>query len=457
MTENNSTTPNFKDKVVIDGKTILEIPIENMLYEDKPLEFKSKWSMKEDNIRIKSKFNRLDNKTNHMNANDIVFDPLKAMMKPEMKLAICADTDPETTNRGRSKWGEEWEKTFHPPPLNRIPPHLSLEEVEYLIRLHRLDDLNKKQQTGFMEVPDPEIRSPSPEPIYDQMGKRINTLEQRIKNEMIMEKNTLIEECQRMNIGFMTPYDWKPMKKSRKIYLPEYDNAELNFVSLVIGHKGRTQRVLEEKSGCRISVQGRMASQNKRPGQSMDEQTHVLIQAETEKELNIGCDMVQAVLNGDSINGFGINNGNNFLQNGTELVAVEALLRDFCENCREEGHKPWACPYIYNDDLAPKTINNGIMTNVYTDLKCEICGDKSHPTKDCPEKRMKDLETVMKLNKEYVDFKKELGGESEFGDLFTSNNNNSNFRNGQTNFITAGLNDKMIEDNKKNMKFMIEN
>ena len=36
-----------------------------------------------------------------------------------------------------------------------------------------------------MEVPDPEIRSPSPEPVYDANGIRTNTLEQRIKNDMI--------------------------------------------------------------------------------------------------------------------------------------------------------------------------------------------------------------------------------------------------------------------------------
>lgn len=91
----------------------------------------------------------------------------------------------ELTNKKRSRWGADWEKTFQPPPLNKIPPHLTLEEVEYLIRLHRLDDLNKKQQTGFMEVPDPEIRSPSPEPVYDSNGIRTNTLEQRVKNGMI--------------------------------------------------------------------------------------------------------------------------------------------------------------------------------------------------------------------------------------------------------------------------------
>lgn len=78
----------------------------------------------------------------------------------------------------------------------------------------------------------------------------------------------------------------------------------------------------------------------------------------------------------------------------------------------------------------------------------------SHPTNDCPEKRMKDLETVMKLNKEYVDFKNELG-ESEFSGLYQ--NNEPVFQKGQTNFITAGLDDNAIKKKKNQMTFMIEN
>lgn len=85
---------NFKDKVVIDGKTVLEIPIENILHEDVKLDFKSKWSSRQDNIRIQSRFNRLDNNKSRMNANDIVFDPIKAMMNPQARLAICEDPNP---------------------------------------------------------------------------------------------------------------------------------------------------------------------------------------------------------------------------------------------------------------------------------------------------------------------------------------------------------------------------
>ena len=85
---------NFTEKIVIDGKTILEIPIENILYEEKKIEFKSKWSAKDIKIRVQNKFNRLNDGISRANANDIVFDPIKAMMNPQMKLAICEDTNP---------------------------------------------------------------------------------------------------------------------------------------------------------------------------------------------------------------------------------------------------------------------------------------------------------------------------------------------------------------------------
>lgn len=68
---------------------------------------------------------------------------------------------------------------------------------------------------------------------------------------------------------------------------------------------------------------------------------------------------------------------------------------------------------------------------------------------------MRNLEAEMKFNKEYVDFKKELGDDSEFAGLF--NNQPKALQKGQTNFITANLDDKTIQKNKQQMTFMIEN
>lgn len=66
-----------------------------------------------------------------------------------------------------SRWGEEWQKTFNPPPLHFIPHNLSLDELEYIIRLYRLDEVTKKILLGDYANKDTDIRSPSPDPIYD--------------------------------------------------------------------------------------------------------------------------------------------------------------------------------------------------------------------------------------------------------------------------------------------------
>lgn len=51
---------------------------------------------------------------------------------------------------------------------------------------------------GLMEP----ARSPSPEPIYDAMGKRLNTREQRFKEKMTSERNSIIEIALRKNPMF---------------------------------------------------------------------------------------------------------------------------------------------------------------------------------------------------------------------------------------------------------------
>lgn len=42
-----------------------------------------------------------------------------------------------------------------------------------------------------------------------------------------------------------------------------------------------------------------------------------------------------------------------------------------------QGHKQWACPNISENRYA----------QINREMRCEICGDRGHPTNDCPEKR----------------------------------------------------------------------
>ena len=57
---------------------------------------------------------------------------------------------------------------------------------------------------------------------------------------MYLEKNQLIEDCIKLNPNFMKPFDWKEKKKSKKIFVPEFENTNINFVDLVLGPGGRT-------------------------------------------------------------------------------------------------------------------------------------------------------------------------------------------------------------------------
>jgi splicing factor 1 len=45
---------------------------------------------------------------------------------------------------------------------------------------------------------DLDLRSPSPEPIYDNTGKRINTREVRKRDTFLRERISLIEDCMKM-------------------------------------------------------------------------------------------------------------------------------------------------------------------------------------------------------------------------------------------------------------------
>ncbi len=103
---------------------------------------------------------------------------------------------------------------------------------------------------------DTDLRSPSPEPIYDsKSGVRLNTRELRTKENYLREKNTIIEELLKIDHTYKAPNDYKAPKRTKKLFIP--DIKGYNFVGIIIGPRGSTQRELEKKSGCKISIRGK--------------------------------------------------------------------------------------------------------------------------------------------------------------------------------------------------------
>lgn len=55
------------------------------------------------------------------------------------------------------------------------------------------------------------------------------------------------------------PADYKPMqlKKTRKMYIPIKKFPEYNFIGLIIGPRGITQKNMEKETGAKIAIRGR--------------------------------------------------------------------------------------------------------------------------------------------------------------------------------------------------------
>lgn len=84
-----------------------------------------------------------------------------------------------------------------------------------------------------------------------------------------------------------------------------------------------------------------------------------------------------------------------------ELALLNGTLKEdeYCSLCAEKGHRAFECPKRFS------------MNKPGLEVKCAICGDTSHPTRDC---KQKDVATAGKdtkqLDSDYLAFMNELEG-----------------------------------------------
>lgn len=298
------------------------------------------------------------------------------------KLALASSTR-------QSRWNE---KSFTAPPVTHIPDFLSPDQVELVLRQYRIEDISRRLAANDFEIHDPDVRSPSPEPIYDpKTGVRINTREYRAREQLNKERNTCIEECMKIDPDYSPPADYKPPKATRKLYIPQNtETPQESYVSLIIGPRGVTQKALEKQTKCKIYIRGHGASRGKNyTFENEDEPMHVLLQADTEEDLENACSILEPILSGKLDD-----EENRKHRMDLMLMASNNHLalkyKDWCEHCGEHGHKKWACPN--------RMLGLGWM-------ECELCHDRTHDTRDCP-KKLKKRKT---LEEEMEEFAKETG------------------------------------------------
>jgi splicing factor 1 len=192
-------------------------------------------------------------------------------------------------------------------------------------------------------------------------------------------------------------------KRVNKIRIPIEEHPQYNFIGLIIGPRGKTQKELENKTGCKIAIRGRGSvkegARGRRDGKVMDgddEPLHVVITADDQRSVDAATDMITQML-------VVIDDEKNVHKQNQlrELALLNGTLKEdeFCQICAEKGHRSFECPRRF-------AMNKNTVI-----VKCAICGDTSHPTRDCTQKDTVQLQSSQKeMDSAYMSFMAELDG-----------------------------------------------
>jgi len=259
--------------------------------------------------------------------------------------------------------------------------NLSKEELDTLLLRIRIEEIGYKLQNNQLDLEFYRERSPSPTPVYDKLGKRVNTRENRSKNNLMNERHILIEKALRINPLFRPPADYRPLlnKKSKKIYIPVKEYPDYNFIGLIIGPRGLTQKQMEQETNTKIAIRGKGSikeGKGKLQNNEDDDDLHVLVTGDTEESIKRASRLIKRLL-------IPVEEGKNDhkRQQLRKLAEINGTLRD---NAFEPVMKTWNSPDVF----------------------CKHCGEISHPTYDCPLKDQPVNRQV--VDKEYEDFMNEI-------------------------------------------------
>jgi splicing factor 1 len=251
------------------------------------------------------------NETNHEVAPEVEWSDAPSAAPPSV--AVSAEEEDPSKRRKKSRWSTNTEAPAAPaaaaaPAAPFIIPHELIQQTLVLqMQLKQVSDkLVTVVQDAILRDIDPN-RSPSPPPRYDSMGKRTNTREMRMRESLNNERNRIIENLIRINPLFQPPPDFVRTKPHRKVYIPYKEHPEYNFIGLIIGPRGNTQKRMEKETNTKISIRGKGSvkegSKGRAAGKNQDEDDdlHVYVQGETEESVSSLSSLKHKTFNVDSL------------------------------------------------------------------------------------------------------------------------------------------------------------
>lgn len=255
----------------------------------------------------------------------------------------------------------------------------------YLLHLQIQEATRNLAKPDLGIPPDPRDRSPSPEPVYNNEGVRINTRLERTRALLLMERNSAIAQLKEVDPTYQPPaaFKFKNAKLEDRVILPAEEYPHINFIGLILGPRGNHLEELKRETNCNIIIRGKGSlrsgmtgiTKNGKVYEGLEDPLHVYITGATAEEVAKASKKIQDLVhlhiyNPESEQAVALR-----AKHMHELAMLNGTLKEIdmkCLNCGRFGHKSWEC------DERP---------NFTSAVICTACGGVGHLTSDCKQRR----------------------------------------------------------------------
>lgn len=290
-----------------------------------------------------------------------------------------------------------------------LPPGLTESQLKSYVVYIRLEEINRKLKSSYAPQNDSTVKQDSPD--GDQAYRKKLEDERARLIEMALQSNPEYSSdvdystwLERHVFGPGTTKDNKrgaaailsstnqrdsaaeqqsrkpttagatSLKFQEKIWIPQRDYPDINFIGLLIGPRGNTLKKMEGETDCKISIRGKGSlKEGKNDPASLaaaDEELHALVMADSKDKIEKCARIINKIIETAA----STPEENNELKRMQlrELASLNGTLRDeesiICSNCGQPGHRRFECTE---------------RRNVTNSLICRICGGAGHISSDC--------------------------------------------------------------------------
>ena len=287
-----------------------------------------------------------------------------------------------------SRWMDSGRIDFGNLPTE-IPLDINQNQLKIYISQVRLEEINRKLRSG--EVIPTRIL------LKDPQNK--DELKEYWQRRLERERAKLIEEVLCEHSDLQTDLDYETYlqrnvlnasklkstaagggsKPFEKVWIPQNEYPEINFIGLLIGPRGNTLRKMEAETGAKISIRGKGShKEGKMDPASLaaaDEPLHAHVSGDSQEIVDRGVKMINRIIETAASAPEEANELKKLQLR--ELAALNGTYPDadaiVCSNCGQNGHRRFECTQ---------------QRNITNSLLCRICGGAGHMTSDCLHKDM---------------------------------------------------------------------